>query len=137
MGTNQPDSDLVVSPQHRMLVRSRIALRMFGTDEVLVAAKQLLSIEGVDVAEDLDEIVYVHFLFDDHQIVYANGAEAESLLVGPEALKSVGVSARSEILALFPELAERPVTPSRFLPTGRMGRKLVERHIENQKPLVN
>ena len=71
---------------------------MFGTDEVLVAAKQLLQIDGIDVADDLDEVVYVHFIFDRHEIVYANGAESESLYTGPEALKTLSPQAREEIL---------------------------------------
>src|SRR5699024_4503957 len=44
LGNQMPATDLLVSPQHRVLVRSQIAMRMFGTDEVLVAAKQLLEI---------------------------------------------------------------------------------------------
>ena len=48
LGPGTPRADLLVSPQHRVLVRSRIAQRMFGTDEVLVAAKQLLQIDGID-----------------------------------------------------------------------------------------
>lgn len=135
LGDNVPATDLVVSPQHRVLVRSRIALRMFGTEEVLVAAKQLCQIDGIDIAHDLAEIVYVHFLFDDHQIVFSNGAETESLLVGAEALKSVGAAARAEILALFPDLAERGATPIRTLTSGRMGRQLAGRHLNNEKPL--
>ena len=39
-------ADLTVSPQHRVLVRSRTAQKVFGTDEVLVAAKQLLLLQN-------------------------------------------------------------------------------------------
>ena len=137
LGDNLPESDLLVSPQHRMLVRSGIAQRMFGTDEVLVAAKQLLQIDGIDIADDLDEVVYVHFIFSRHEIVYANGAESESLYTGPEALKTLSPRARKEILALFPELAEDALPePARVLASGRLGRKLAVRHAQNDKPLV-
>ncbi|WP_156127436.1 Hint domain-containing protein [Paracoccus sanguinis] len=137
LGDNLPESDLLVSPQHRMLVRSAIAQRMFGTDEVLVAAKQLLQIDGIDIADDLDEVVYVHFIFDRHEIVYANGAESESLYTGPEALKTLSPQAREEILALFPDLAEDALPePARVLASGRLGRKLAVRHAQNDKPLV-
>ena len=137
LGEGCPAADLVVSPQHRILVRSRIAQRMFGTDEVLVAAKQLCQLDGIDVAQDLSEVVYIHFLFDDHQIVFSNGAETESLLVGPEALKSEGIAARAEILALFPELADHAAVPARTVTSGRLARKLAVRHLQNQRPLVN
>ncbi|AUH66920.1 Hint domain-containing protein [Paracoccus zhejiangensis] len=138
LGADRPTADLVVSPQHRILVRSRIARTMFGADEVLVAAKQLCQIEGIDVAEDLGGVSYVHFLFDAHQIVLANGAETESLYTGAEALRSLGPAAYEEVLGLFPELAlagDDPV-PARELVSGRQGRKLAWRHLQNGKPLV-
>lgn len=138
LAENTPSSDLLVSPQHRILVRSAIAQKMFGTSEVLVAAKQLLQIDGIDVAQDLDDVTYVHFLFDDHQIVFSNGTETESLYTGAEALKSVGQAARAEIFALFPELADRDDAPAaaRPLVSGRMGRRLAVRHAQHRKPLV-
>ena len=137
LGSALPTRDLIVSPQHRILVRSRIAERMFGTPEVLVAAKQLMVSDGIDVADDLTEVTYVHFLFDDHQIVVSNGAETESLYTGAEALKSIPADARAEIMALFPELAEGTATPAaRPLLSGRMGRKLAQRHAQNRKSLV-
>ena len=138
LGEGLPHADLIVSPQHRMLVRSKIALKMFGAMEVLVAAKQLCQIDGIDVAHDLAEVTYVHFLFDAHQIVLANGAESESLFTGPEALKSVGPAAAAEIFAIFPELASDGHAPvaARQLASGRMGRKLAVRHIQNDRPLL-
>ncbi|MFS4438943.1 Hint domain-containing protein [Paracoccaceae bacterium GXU_MW_L88] len=133
-----PAADLIVSPQHRILIRSRIAARMFGADEVLVAAKQLLQIDGVEQVNHSDGVDYIHFLLDQHEIVYANGAESESLYTGPQALKSVGAEARAEILSLFPELRDidyRAIS-ARQLPSGKLARKLVTRHQRNSKPLV-
>ncbi|WBU64987.1 Hint domain-containing protein [Paracoccus aerodenitrificans] len=133
-----PQADLLVSPQHRMLIRSKIAMRMFGANEVLVAAKQLCQVDGVDIAEDLDEVTYVHFLLNDHQIVLANGAETESLYTGEEAMKSVGPTAAEEIFTLFPELRDFDECHAvRIIAPGRMGRRLALRHKNNEKPLVN
>ncbi|WBU62182.1 Hint domain-containing protein [Paracoccus albus] len=131
-----PAQDLHVSPQHRILLRSRIAQKMFGEDEILVAAKQLLSVDGIDFAE-VDEVEYFHFLFDQHELVFANGTETESLYTGPEALKAVSEDARAEILTLFPELRNKDYTApaTRQMPSGRMSRKLVFRHLKNGKPL--
>lgn len=138
LGEGLPLADLVVSPQHRVLVRSRIAQKMFGTDEVLVAAKQLCLLDGIDIAEDLDCVTYVHFLFDDHQIVFSNGAETESLFTGDVALNSVGPAALEEILTLFPQLrAGVAPVPARVLASGRMGRKMATRHRQNGRVLVN
>lgn len=137
LGPRQPENDLIVSPQHRVLVRSAIARRMFGVEEVLVAAKHLLEIPGVEIVDDLKPVEYWHFMFDRHEVVFAEMAPVESLYTGSEALKSVSPAARQEILTLFPALAEgltpKPVRP---LVSGRLGRSLAQRHATNRKVLL-
>lgn len=138
LGAGTPKRDLYVSRQHRVLVKSKIARNMFGTDEILLPAFRLVGLAGVEVVRDCDEVTYVHFLFDQHEIVYSNGAETESLYTGPEALKSVGNAAREEILALFPELADidYKALPVRPLPGAAEARKLIERHKSKGRCLV-
>lgn len=138
LGPGKPEHDLIVSPQHRILVRSAIAKKMFDAQEVLVAAKHLCLLDGIDVADDMDSVTYVHFMFDRHQIVFAEGTEAESLFAGEEALKAVGPAARKEILAIFPELdrEDYQAAPARQMPSGRLGRKLVMRHMRNKKTVL-
>lgn len=137
LGENSPETDLCVSPQHRMLVSSKIAQRMFGQAEILVAAKHLLSIKGVEVADDVTEVEYYHFMFDDHQIVWADGAYAESLYAGAEGLKSLTDEGRKEILEIFPELADdqHEVAAARKIISGQQARHLTRRHIVNHKML--
>lgn len=139
LGRQMPVNDLLVSPQHRILVRSAIAQKIFGTEDILAAAKQLVMIDGIDICNEIvGPVEYFHILFDQHEIVFANGAEAESLLPGPEALKSVGPDALDEIYELFPELSDAGFMPSqvRKLATGRMARRLAVRHAQNGKALV-
>ena len=138
LGDNTPHRDLLVSPQHRVLVRSKIAQKMFGTDEILVAAKQLCQIDGIDIAEDVATVDYFHILFDRHEVVFSDGAETESLYTGPEALGSIGPAALEEIFAIFPDLRDMDYAPvaARPLATGRMGRKLAVRHAQNGRALV-
>ncbi|MEP5762020.1 MAG: Hint domain-containing protein [Litoreibacter sp.] len=139
LGRNLPKQDLLVSRQHRVLVRSSIALRMFGTDEILVPAVQLLELDGVDIEEDTSGgIEYFHILFDTHQIVFSNGMPTESLLTGPEALKSVSPAARKELQEIFPSLMDNNFqsVPARQVPSkGKRMRKLIERHQSNNKPV--
>lgn len=130
-----PHRDLLVSPQHRILVRSHIAQRMFGCPEVLVAAKQLLAIEGIEQVQQ-DNVAYFHILFDQHEIVLSDGAETESLYTGEQALKAVGVTARDEILTLFPELRELSAQAARALVSGSRAQQLARRHARNGKDLV-
>ncbi|RMC34428.1 Hint domain-containing protein [Paracoccus alkanivorans] len=141
LGENRPAHDLLVSPQHRVLVRSKIAQRMFGAMEVLVAATHLLDIDGIEIATDVAGVEYFHILFDRHEVVMANGAETESLYTGSEALKALGEAARKEIFTLFPELrnggeaAAVPVS-ARLLGNGRVGRRIGMRHARNNLPLL-
>lgn len=138
LGPGKPAMDLTVSPQHRVLVSSKIAQRMVGVAEVLIAAKHLLHLDGIDIATDLLEVEYFHMLFEGHQILQSNGAETESLFTGPQALKSVSTQARAEIIKLFPKLLdpqENP-PPARVLMSGRQGRTLAMRHYKNNRALV-
>lgn len=133
LGAGSPGRDLVVSPQHRVLVRSRIAHRLFEDGEILVAAKHLIGLPGIEVTTPLDGITYHHLLFDRHEIVRSDGAWSESLFTGPEALKAVSDAARREIFALFPELADGQVPqPARRLLTGREARQLADRQRRNR-----
>lgn len=138
LSENMPFQDLLVSPQHRVLVRSKIAQRMFDAPEVLVAAKQLVRLDGIDVAADVEAVEYFHMLFDRHEVVFSNGAETESLYTGVQALRSVGEAARDEIFTLFPELLDssyQPV-PARPIASGQMGYQLAARHQKNNRALV-
>lgn len=139
LGEGLPSSDLVVSPQHRILVRSRIAQRMFGASEVLVAAKQLLELSGVEIAADLAGVEYFHMLFDQHEVVIANGAETESLYPGPQLLNTVGQVAAEEVFALFPELRdlEQSPPPARPFVVGRQARNMAHRHVANSMSLLS
>lgn len=137
LGRGLPYCELLVSPQHRVLVNAPAVERMFNTKEVLIAAKQLLALEGIEIAHDLEEIEYWHFLLDDHQVIYSNGARTETMFTGPEAIKSVSPEAREEIFTIFPELKEQEDTnlhePARLLPKGKRGRHLAARLAKNSR----
>lgn len=137
MGNNLPRKDLLVSPQHRMVVSSKIAQRMFGKSEVLVAAVKLLSVPSVYIDKRLKPVSYFHMLFEAHEIVFAEGAATESLYSGPMALKSMKPELRKEMEFLFPELSERDhsAKPACYIPVGSQQKKLVTRHVKNNKPL--
>jgi len=140
LGEGKPEKDLIVSPQHRILVRSKIAINLFGASEVLVAAKQLLFLHGINYCDDLIEVEYFHFMFDEHEVVFSNGAETESLYIGSESKKSLGKAALQEIYMIFPELRDRDPDfrpkGARQLLSGRQGRKLAQRHASKKRPLV-
>lgn len=95
--------DLLVSPQHRMLLSGPVSNLMFGEHEVLASAKHLLN--GDDVFQQQGGLVtYVHMMFDRHQIVFAEGAASESFHPGAQGLDAITGAARAELFNLFPQL---------------------------------
>ncbi|MEL7257928.1 MAG: Hint domain-containing protein [Pseudomonadota bacterium] len=75
-------NDLVLSPEHRLFIYQRSDAIGAGRAEVLVRARHLVNGDTV-VQEDGGFIDYFQLLFDDHQIIYAEGIAAETLLVDP------------------------------------------------------
>lgn len=74
---------LVVSPQHRVLVQHPVFELYFDAAEVLISAKHL--VDGVSVTvQARSEVSYHHLLCEQHEILFANGAQTESLLLGDE-----------------------------------------------------
>ena len=137
LGAGVPSRDLIVSPQHRLVVRSKIAILMFDAQEVFVPAKHLLGLKGVSIATDLNEVTYYHLLCDNHEIIEAEGALAETLYTGTEAMKAMTPEAREEIALIFGDqpMFTRPL--ARFAPKSPQARKLVERHIKNNRALYS
>lgn len=138
LGSGLPVRDLLVSRQHRILVRSAVAERMFGEREVLVPAHKLLSLNGCEIDYSVESVDYWHFLFDQHEIIFSEGAPTESLYTGVEAIASLESDALKEILLLFPNLfQETERAPARLLAKGRRADRLIERHLSKAKSLVD
>jgi len=95
---------LRLSRQHRLLVSSPISQRMFGTQDCLIAAIKLTDLPGIAIDTDCAGVTYIHLLFDEHEVITANGAPCESLHTGPEAMKSIPAATHAELFAIFPEL---------------------------------
>ena len=105
-GTFGPHRRLMVSPQHRILVRDGLAELLFGEAEVLIAAKELVNDRAVRVCEG-GTVDYVHILFDRHQLVSSAGLTTESFLPGPQSTQMFEQEVLEEITAIFPEIDPR------------------------------
>lgn len=105
LGQGLPVRDLRVSPWHRILICGQRAELLFGEHEVLVAAVHLVGQPGI--TRDDAPVTYVHVMFDTHQIIRSEGAWTESFQPGVKTLSSMDAAQRAELLALFPELAEK------------------------------
>lgn len=100
---------LLVSPQHRMLVSGWQAQLWFGEDEILVAAKHLVNGTTIRVSP-MPQVTYHHILFEGHEIVESEGVLSESFHPGEHILET-DVAMRTEILELFPDLADLSASP--------------------------
>ncbi len=103
LGPNLPERDMIVSPNHRMLIANARAELWFGEHEVLVAAKHMVGQPGVTRLGP-KPATYVHFLFDRHEVVLVDGAWTESFQPGDQTLGGMGDAQRREICEIFPEL---------------------------------
>lgn len=97
------DRDLYVSPQHRMMLEGWRAQLFMGEDEVLCPANRLCNGDRITRAPR-ESVTYYHFMFDRHEVVFAEGAAAESFLIGPPKSDDEGALI-TELLDLFPEIA--------------------------------
>lgn len=79
-GTLHNEADLVVSPDHRLFIYQRSDALGAGRAELLVRARHLVNGDTV-VREHGGFIDYFQVLFDRHQIIFAEGIAAETLLV--------------------------------------------------------
>lgn len=137
LGKGLPERTLRVSRQHRMLVSSPIAGRMFAKPEVLVAAIRLTRLPGISIEVNCKGVEYFHLVFDEHEVVFAEGAPSESFFPGPQALDALSDAGRAELEALFPELSSAEQLPARFIPDLTLQKRLIARHGKNGKPVLS
>lgn len=95
------DRELLVSPQHKILLSGWRAELFFGEEEVLVAAAHLVNADTIHRAPRR-HVEYHHLMFDRHEILLADGVLTESFYPGDYILQDDDL--RDEVLALFPEM---------------------------------
>ncbi|MEM5475051.1 Hint domain-containing protein [Pacificibacter sp. AS14] len=106
LGNDLPERDMMVSPNHRMLVSSERSALYFEDHEVLVAAKYLTKMDGVELMGSAG-VTYIHVMFDHHEVILGDGTWSESFQPGDFTLAGIGEEQREEIFSLFPELREQ------------------------------
>ncbi len=104
LGQGLPDSDLTVSPQHRICIdQNKTVQFLFGVDEALAPAKGLVDGKTIQISKQAD-VTYYHLMFDGHEIICSNGVWSESFYPGKQALSDLEKDARDELFELFPQL---------------------------------
>ena len=105
LGQGLPVRDLVVSPQHRMLVTGPRVELITGEPEALVPALALLGRPGIERCAP-GAVSYLHVMCARHQILRAEGAWSESFQPGARVLADMDEGQRAELELLFPALFE-------------------------------
>lgn len=100
-GALNNENDLIVSPNHRLFIYQRIDEVGAGRSEVLVKAKHLVNGDSVTVLEG-GFVDYFQLLFDDHQIIFAEGIAAETLLLDERTSPALPADVAQEILGDVP-----------------------------------
>ena len=99
------DTDLLVSPLHKMLISGWRAELYMGQDEALVMAKSLINGDTIRPAP-CRMVEYFHIMFERHEIILSNNCWSESFYPGAQALRTLDQAAREDLFAKFPELVE-------------------------------
>lgn len=117
------DRALLLSGQHRVLLRPEAG--PLAGEEVLVAAKALLGLPGITRAP-CPRIEWVHVMLPGHEVIFAENARSESLLVGPQALRVMEPTQAQRLHASLRDdpFIGLPIRP--IVPPGRAGRLIVE-----------
>ncbi|PKP73268.1 MAG: hypothetical protein CVT84_14415 [Alphaproteobacteria bacterium HGW-Alphaproteobacteria-6] len=97
--------DLVVSPHHRIFIYQRGPRRLGSTAELLVQAKHLVDDDSVRRREG-GFVDYYSLVFDRHEIIYAEGIPAESLMVNEATVGLLPPELAGEVKARFPGLSQ-------------------------------
>jgi hypothetical protein len=97
--------DLIVSQHHRMFLYQRERKAGMPTAELLVQAKHLIDNKSVFLRSG-GIVDYFSLVFDRHEIIYAEGVPAESLMVNDATVNLLPAELSADVKARFPGLSQ-------------------------------
>ncbi len=112
--------DVLVSPNHRILLRDVWAELLYGVPEVLVRAKDLVNHKTVLRDDRPGPWSYFHILLDSHQMLRSDGLFSESYQPGLQGFDAFDELVRDELAALFPNIV---TAPERYGASARLSLK--------------
>jgi hypothetical protein len=116
-GPGLPGRELVLSPQHRIVVEGVPCELQFGTERAFVAARHLTA-PFATMPEPEADVTYFHILLERHEILVANGLPSESLQPARRMIEALSSEARNGLKAVVDTLgAEALMTRPDALPT--------------------
>ena len=131
LGGKLPAHDLIVSPQHRILVGGHRQLQGQFATEAFAPAKSLTTLRGIRHMKGKTKITWVHFACERHEVVTANGCLSESLLLGTMVVTGMTAAERQSVSDIFgpaptPEAALNGPPARECLTVGTVRRQLAK-----------
>jgi hypothetical protein len=99
-----PAQDIVVSQQHRVLLKGALVKLTWGVSEVLVPARALIGLPGITRDDSLQTTQYIHLLTPQHSIITANGMLTETFHPAMDTLRGLSERDQASLLAALPDL---------------------------------
>tara|TARA_R100000322_G_scaffold120577_2_gene78186 strand:+ start:8428 stop:9582 length:1155 start_codon:yes stop_codon:yes gene_type:complete len=128
-GPGLPWRDLIVSPNHRVLMRTQPTFALHDPLGALAPAKALTRLAGVRPQAGRRAITYFTLLLPRHEVIIADGLAVESLFPGPEVFASLDGIDRSHWLRLAGRDGRVTGTPpARLLLTTSEARAAIDTH---------
>ena len=125
-GDGLPERDLILSPNHRVLVDTAPSHALHDPLGALAPVKALTRLRGIRYAAGWRAITYFSFLLPGHAVLIAEGIAAESLYPGPGTWASLTGPERSDWLRLAGQSRVTGVPPARLLLSTAEARAGVE-----------
>jgi len=114
LGEKVPDAELLVSPDHRIVISGVQARALFNADEVLVMARDLVNDHSILFDRTVREVEYYHLFLPSHEVVFANRIETESFHPGAADLSTIEPYERQRLYERMPELVDDPYAYGHF-----------------------
>jgi hypothetical protein len=99
LGGRIPEHDLIVSPNHKLLLNSPMVGLHFGEDEVLAPASDIATEAEVEFEIPYSNYAYCHVLLAQHEVILSEGVWIESLFPDQETLQFLGPDVTETIVS--------------------------------------
>jgi hypothetical protein len=107
--------DLIVSADHRIVLKGAEAMMLYGVKEVLIPAHKLVNGETI-VRAVAGEVEFFQIVTDQHEVLYCEAAANESFMPDENGVNALSAQNKAEILKSFPTLAS---AKNSYGPTAR------------------
>ncbi len=101
LGSGRPLNDMIVSPQHQILVGGGGQLTDWFKTECFAPAKSLTSLPGIRYMNGKKRITWYHFACDRHEVITANGCYSESLRLGPMVMNGLTCEDKQALTTIY------------------------------------